>query len=442
MKKASLPLLVNRFRLLTAIVISAPGGILSHSSVSPVPCPCANTELCGPLSASQWQSGNGSAVIFSDAYNSSKLGSTWDFTKIHAWAPFHNLGPNYPNSQQLFCKAHKQNVPVLTWGYESWNGSSCPITDFYSWALANDSRVYDSSAITEWAVAAADCAVSRGFDGILLDMEGIGGPPLGPASMLDAIFFAVCQLKGALSARLPQARIFWTADTGPYFPVANLTSAGCVDVWLDMAYDWCIGQEEHSALRNRANSPWAFIDQGPQSIVETWMGPGFEVPGHRLGVVFPWYGCEFSCENDDSSGTYSDYNGCPVATLVPLSPTLDEVIDQWLPNASGPVIFNYTTVTKYLNAANLASNFSNIGDKSDISRDAKATKKLLSEQHQVWWDDAETLSIKYDTALRAGVEFVGVWTVNMVDDHPEIAKALWSVLPHRKHNRSEAKMKP
>ena len=128
-------------------------------------------------------------------------------------------------------------MPVLTWGYESWNGSSCPITDFYSWALANDSRVYDSSAITEWAVAAADCAVSRGFDGILLDMEGIGGPPLGPASMLDAIFFAVCQLKGALSARLPQARIFWTADTGPYFPVANLTSAGCVDVWLDMAYE-------------------------------------------------------------------------------------------------------------------------------------------------------------------------------------------------------------
>ena len=88
------------------------------------------------------------------------------------------------------------------------------------------------------------------------------------------------------------------------------------------------------------------------------------------------------------------------------------------------------------------SNFSNIGDKSDISRDAKATKKLLSEQHQVWWDDAETLSIKYDTALRAGVEFVGVWTVNMVDDHPEIAKALWSVLPHRNHNRSKAKMKP
>ena len=69
-------------------------------------------------------------------------------------------------------------------------------------------------------------------------MEGIGGPPLGPDKMLDAIYYAVCTLKRELQSLLPYAQIIWTADTGPYFPYEKLTTDGCVDLWLDMAYDW------------------------------------------------------------------------------------------------------------------------------------------------------------------------------------------------------------
>ena len=66
------------------------------------------------------------------------------------------------------------------------------------------------------------------------DMEGIGGPPLGPEEMLDAIYYAVCTLKQQLTSHLSYAKIIWTADTGPYFPYDNLTADGCVDLWIDM----------------------------------------------------------------------------------------------------------------------------------------------------------------------------------------------------------------
>ena len=65
-------------------------------------------------------------------------------------------------------------------------------------------------------------------------MEGIGGPPLGPEEMLDAIYYAVCTLKRELVSHLSYAKIIWTADTGPYFPYENLTADGCVDLWIDM----------------------------------------------------------------------------------------------------------------------------------------------------------------------------------------------------------------
>ena len=65
-------------------------------------------------------------------------------------------------------------------------------------------------------------------------MEGVGGPPLGPEEMLDAIYYAVCSLKHELISHLPYAKIVWTADTGPYFPYDNLTADGCVDLWIDM----------------------------------------------------------------------------------------------------------------------------------------------------------------------------------------------------------------
>ena len=124
--------------------------LLLGITTATVPCPCSDTQLCMPLSESSIND-HGRTVAFTNVRNSSTIGDNWDFDKVHAWAPFNNLGPLFPKAQELYCLAHAHNIRVLTWGYESWNGSSCPITEFYAWALASDPRVYNTSAVTSWA---------------------------------------------------------------------------------------------------------------------------------------------------------------------------------------------------------------------------------------------------------------------------------------------------
>jgi len=365
-------------------------------------CPCSDTSLCEPLSQAAVNANMGRSIVFTNAPNSTKQGDNWDFEKIAAWAPFNHLGPNYPTAQDLYCKAHASNIPVYTWGYESYDGGSCPVTRFYGWALSGNANVYDKEATTAWAQETAACVVEKGFDGILLDMEGIGGPPLGPEEMLDAITFAVCTLKSELVKHLPYGRIYWTADTGPYYDYDTLTRDGCVDLWIDMAYDWCVANELNIDYRNRANSPLPYINQHPDSIVPMYTEQ-YNVPVNKLGIAFPWYGCQFNCTSDIVDG--GAYLGCEDVVLLPGQPTYDWVQDGWLPTATTDVVLNETVTALYFNSVYDGS------------------------IQQVWYDDASTTAAKYNEALAAGVRYVGVWTVDMVDEHADSAKAFWDALP-------------
>jgi hypothetical protein len=154
-------------------------------------------------------------------------------------------------------------------------------------------------AVLTWADEVAACIPNRGFDGVLLDQEAIDIDM--NQTEKEAITFAVCALKSALNKTLPGNMVAWTTDVGAYFDYATMTQQGCVDLWLDMAYSWCVDYETHSQTRNRAPTPMSFIDEIVQ-IYET----KFEVPASKLGIIFPWYGCSFACEGEGDA-----YGGCP-----------------------------------------------------------------------------------------------------------------------------------
>jgi spore germination protein YaaH len=44
------------------------------------------------------------------------------------------------------------------------------------------------------------------------------------------------------------------------------------------------------------------------------------------------------------------------------------------------------------------------------------------QRHQVWFDDAETLTVKYRAAADHGARGIAMWTANMGDD------AMWGAL--------------
>ena len=246
----------------------------------------------------------------------------------------------------------------------------------------------------------------RGFDGVLLDIEGVTVPS---QKERDAITFAVCALKTALNATLPGSMVAWTTDTGNYFDYAAMTRGGCVDLWLDMAYSWCVPEETHSALRNRANAPLPFLT-GAGGIVETYT-QRFGVPLSKLGVLLPWYGCAFECAGDSGGGSGGDYGGCPVAPAFAQgdAPTLTygDIVKHLVPNA--------TANSSYTNASSVTRVF----------RYANAS----GAEHQVWYDGPETLATKYAALKAAGVRAIGMWTADAAGDDAGVAAAMWRAVP-------------
>lgn len=276
---------------------AAAGGTCQNPAV---PCPCTDTALCRPLLPQPTTRREVVAFATGPATLDLTEWQTWPWEKITVLAPFECLGPaggprenechekgrvyhkgepEYGVGQEMFCHAHAHGVRVLTWGYGSWNGTHCPIGEYYKWWTEKDDRVHNPQAVRDWAARSAACVSALGYDGILLDMETIGGPPLGPVSERSLITAAVCELKRELNASMPGALLAWTADTGGYFDFAELTAKGCVDLWLDMDYSRCSAVETHSSTRNRSPAPIDFTAE----IVQNYKNKG--VPPSHLGIV-------------------------------------------------------------------------------------------------------------------------------------------------------------
>lgn len=202
-------LVMRLFLCVAAVVLllSAASPTAPPTKAPAFSCPCEDTSLCKPLSPqppprdevfafTSWVF-NGEQPIWQNY--SLKQNRIWtapehlDWGKITTLAPFDDVscaGPyhqayaktgNNSDYASMFCKAHAQNARILTWGKESWDGRSCPVTEFYSWLLKSEKgedpeRIYNQSAVSQWAQEVASCVPERGFDGVMLDIEGVSVP--------------------------------------------------------------------------------------------------------------------------------------------------------------------------------------------------------------------------------------------------------------------------
>ena len=100
------------------------------------------------------------------------------------------------------------------------------------------------------------------------------------------------------------------------------------------------------------------------------------------------------------------YGGCPVATSVVGYPTYAEVMAGYAPNATAEFL-NASSATRVMNYRNGSG-----------------------APHQVWFDDPETLAVKYAALRAAGVAALGMWTADSAGDNASAAAAMWRALPH------------
>ena len=64
-------------------------------------------------------------------------------------------------------------------------------------------------------------------------------------------------------------------------------------------------------------------------------------------------------------------------------------------------------------------------------------EEATNTSYQVWYDDPESLSIKYKIAEDMGLGGVGFWTGNYLDySNKTMVEDMWSVVPSSSHHRS------
>ena len=65
------------------------------------------------------------------------------------------LAQSQSEYEQLFCKAHAHGARILTNGYKNWAGVTCPVNQFYGWAMRKNPIIYNETAMRGWAAETA-----------------------------------------------------------------------------------------------------------------------------------------------------------------------------------------------------------------------------------------------------------------------------------------------
>ena len=361
----------------------------------------------------------------------------WDWTKITTVALYINLGSIEQGCQtneqghcdspgpccvdaELMCTAHAHGARVITWFSSigachsdnlNKSGTTCqplrnPIVEWPTQlrVAPTDPNTTDLVRVQEWANLSARFIVDNGFDGVLLDIEGVMNHG---QNFRDAITSGFRMMREQLTAVLPGSILTFTAAATPFFtgfygvtpdPYGALDLPAIdklIDFWQPGMYCTCSGMpfsnetmEYPPGVISRGQNPI----QGLENMLSVWGKHG--IPPSRLSILFPWFNCDFLCEDDECTRTVNGPKlnldprevflganpcGLPAAAFDPAASTVG-------PDA-GP---GYNQVLELLKRK--VSNISH-----DLHSQTKSFRWMdnASRIHEVTYDDPETLAAKY-----------------------------------------------
>jgi len=182
--------------------------------------------------------------------------------------------------------------------------------------------------------------------------------------------------------------------------------AAAADIAFVMSYDmqsqiWgqCVAQ---------ANSPLELVRHG----VQQYLALG--IPASKLVLGLPWYGYDYTCLAEkgspvDPSARFCalepvSFRNCSCSDAAGRQRSLNELITADLPSASTPIRWHPQMQSPNFN-----------------------TRDSEGRIHQIWFDNVESLIMKYKLANELGLRGVGPWSFDMVfPDLPlSTVKAMW-----------------
>eukprot|EP00242_Pyramimonas_sp_CCMP2087_P011805 CAMPEP_0198202110 /NCGR_PEP_ID=MMETSP1445-20131203/5191_1 /TAXON_ID=36898 /ORGANISM="Pyramimonas sp., Strain CCMP2087" /LENGTH=325 /DNA_ID=CAMNT_0043872847 /DNA_START=217 /DNA_END=1197 /DNA_ORIENTATION=+ len=297
------------------------------------------------------------------------------------------------NQDDLMCFAHSMGARVYL---------QAPLPPVGDWG--NETKVQ------EWIEGHVQQALRTHADGTNFDFEDVL-PALSP--QVSQLTNLVARTKQEFNLRIPffqvSVDVAWSPAgiDGRWYDYKGLADAS--DFLFVMSYDmqsqmWarCIAQ---------ANAPLGQSRHG----LEEYLALG--IPADKMILGVPWYGYRYACEGTNLS-PHEDL--CAIKNVVPFR-------DCSCSDASGAQIplsdiehINFTTPRKW-------DRFSQTPYRNTVD--------TQGQLYQVWYDDVESLTLKYRLASELGLRGVGPWSFDMVNPSttgplvaPEEKQAMWDAL--------------
>ena len=240
------------------------------------------------------------------------------------------------------------------------------------------------------AVQAADAVRARGADGINLDFEPIA------SGYDDEYVLFVRAVRAELNKRAAGYQL--TFDTTGYignYPIEAATAPGAADAIFIMGYDYRTASSGYAGSIDPLSGP-------AYDLQDTLNAYAARVAPSKLILGVPWYGRAWSTVSD----------GVNSKTQTGLK-------------------FGASSSVLYDTAADYAKQYGKRWDSREQSpwiayrrQNCSTTYGCVMTWRQVYYDDADSLKLRYDMINRMGLRGTGIWALGYDADRPDLRQAI------------------
>ena len=316
-----------------------------------IACPCSTPDLCKIITKQYSKE----LVAFSGAVDNGW--KKWNWTELTHVVYFGSLRSS--QHRELYCHAHKENVRITYL-------VGVPVNSFPKLSSPD----FRKQIIDGWLKDVRDYYL----DGINIDIEGFASTP----DIVKGINDLTNETYVAMKSLDKSYLITWDLASTPYaYGYDVITLSKFSDYFIIMDYD----ARYYLSIAD-ANSPYDRIERFYDIYLKN-----LSISPNQLVMAVPWYGYDFTCSVfvNSTDANICFYAGNPLKS------------------------YSYAEIQKLFHR--------NIGG---LKWDSTAASPYFSYKdggtyHQMWFDNVESLTMKYKLALSLKLRGLGMWQADFLD---------------------------
>ncbi|KAL5012559.1 hypothetical protein ScPMuIL_011110 [Solemya velum] len=336
------------------------------------------------------------AIFIFTLRNESKVWSQFDWSRVTSVVMVGFISP------ELMCFAHSKGARVILM-------ANIPVS-----SLANKTKQLD------WVVKKAIAVRDNHLDGINIDFES--AIPANRSDLREAFTELVILTYVALKDLSHFLQLTVDVAWSPY--CIDLRCYNYTMLALASEFVFVMGYDERSQIYGQCVAGANAAFNKTLSGLKQYMDLG--IPANKLVLGVPWYGYFYPClslKGNICETRKVPFRGANCSDAAGRERNYSDLV-QLLKNSTSGRIWDNDTKSPFFNYKNSST----------------------GENYQIWYDDPESLALKYSLALEYDLLGVGMWHATALDylhNTSEAIKereAMWGALP--RYNRTQQIVKP